>query len=252
MSLAFYASWNWRFLLLLFASGAISGSCRLLCRCFKGAALAPRRALAGHRDRSRHPRLLQISRLLHRAGADAPACAGAQSAARLRQRDAAGGDLVPHLPRHFLYRRRLSRAARADALGRRHPALHLVLPASGRGPDRARARIPAATGEPTPRRRFFVRRESAADPRRPVQEDGDRQLSRRRSRRSRLHRSLAGLAAGSDRRRLCLCGADLCRLLRLHRHRDRRRGAARLSLSATISINPIARSASSISGGAGT
>ena len=117
---------------------------------------------------------------------------------------------------------------------RRHPALHLVLSPSRRRPDRARARIPAATRLAPTRRRFLARREPAADPRRPVQENGDRQLSRGRARRSRLHRSLAGLAGRSHRRRLRLCDPDLCRFLRLHRHRDRRRRAARLSLSAEL------------------
>ena len=232
LSLAFYASWNWRFLLLLLASGAISYRRRALCRRESAPPLSPRRARARRRARSGHSRLFQIPRLLHRAGAQARPCAGARPAARLRQRHAAGGDLVPDLSRDFLHRRRLSRPAGGLALAARHRALHQFLPASGRGADRARARVPAAARFAAESRRFLLRREHAADPRRPVQEDGDRQLSRGALRRSGLHRPDAILALRSDRRGLRLRDPDLRRFLRLHRHRDRRGGAARLSLSA--------------------
>ena len=53
---------------------------------------------------------------------------------------AAGRDLVPHLPRAVLHHRRLPAQAHADALAGRHPALHQLLPAPRRRPDRARAR----------------------------------------------------------------------------------------------------------------
>ncbi len=87
------------------------------------------------------------------------------------------------------------------------------------------AACPAARG---PR---AARRTRAADPGRAVQEGDHRHLSRDRSGRSGVLRSVAVRQRGSGARRLWLCGADLLRLLRLHRHGDRSRRAARLSLS---------------------
>ena len=74
LSLAFYASWNWRFLLLLLASGAISYLVGLYVDAPGRAPGSRRCAGARSRDRSRHSRLFQISRLLHRAGHHPLAC----------------------------------------------------------------------------------------------------------------------------------------------------------------------------------
>ena len=101
LSLAFYASWNWRFLLLLIASGAISYLVALYVeggRPFRRAALSLGIAL----DLA----ILGYFKYLNFFIAQAMTASHAHRrrlAAQLRQRDAAGRDLVPHLSRHLLH-----------------------------------------------------------------------------------------------------------------------------------------------------
>ena len=233
LSLAFYASWNWRFLLLLLASGAISYVVGLYVdaaaqRPFRRLALGARR-----RARSRHPRLFQISRFLHRPGAE-------------RSRHMLGFDLplgfvnvtlpvaISFLTFHAIsyivdvYRGRLP-ASRSplDILLYVSFFPHLVA-----GPIvRAHEFLPQLA---SPRRagdfsfgenmllilgglfkKMVIANYLAVRFVDPVFTD-----------------PIAILALRSDHGGLRLRDPDLRRLLRLHRHRHRRRGAARLSLSA--------------------
>ena len=161
LSLAFYASWNWRFLLLLLASGAISYLVGLYVdaareRPFREAVLALGVALdLGILAYFKYLDffIAQVLTLAHSLGFNPPIA--------FVNVTLAGRDLVSDLSRDLLHRRRLSRAPRAFALAGRHFSLHQLLPASRRRPDRARARILAAARLAAPRRRFFVRREHA-------------------------------------------------------------------------------------------
>ncbi len=253
LSLAFYASWNWRFLLLLFASGAISYVVGL----YVDGADRPRpsrRVLAlGRRARSRHPGLFQISRFLHRPGSDARPYARAS----IRRSSFVNVTLpvaISFLTFHAIsyivdvYRGRLE-ASRSplDILLYISFFPHLVA-----GPIvRAHEFLPQLA---SPRRAggFRLRREHAADPRRPVQEDGDRQLSGgavRRSRSSPIRPS--SRASTSSWRSTPTPSRSTPTSPPTPTSPSASRRCSAIAFRRT-STSPIARSASAISGGAGT
>ena len=130
--------------------------------------------------------------------------------------------------------------------------LPLVLPAPGCRPDRsARRADPPAREAPRPTggrhgTRVLPHR------RRPVPEGRDRQHPRGRNRRRGLRRSRAALVARAPDRDLRVCRPDLCRLRRLHGHRDRDRAPPRLHVPAELQLARTRRPRSRTSGGAGT
>ena len=121
----------------------------------------------------------------------------------------------------------------ARVLDRRH-AVPVVLPAPRGRTDRAArgADPPAGRAPRRAPRRCGGRR--LADPGRSLQEGRDRELPGDRDRRSGLRRARPTRMAGDPRRHRRLRGADLLRLQRLHRHRDRHREAARVPVPAEL------------------
>ena len=152
LSLAFYASWNWRFLLLLFASALVSG--------LVGFYVDPARARPARKAvlalgvaidlgilayfKYLDFFIAQALTLFNQLGLHPPVAFVNVTL------PVAISFLTFHAISYIVdvYRGRL----RADAFGRRYPALYLVLSPSRRRPDRARARISAPAREPEARR----------------------------------------------------------------------------------------------------
>ena len=160
-------------------------------------------------------------------------------------------DLVLHLPGHLVRGRRLpARDASGLAHGRGDPAG--VLPAHRRRADRARERAAAAAPHAARPALGAGRAGDLPDRRRAPEEDGDRRRAGAADRRPRLQRPGLALRGRADARVLRLRGADLLRLLGLHRPGHRPRAAARLPAPRELQP-PLPRAlASGTSGGAGT
>ncbi len=209
------------------------------------ATLAP----AGDRREPRRVGVLQVHGFLPRQpSAPVPGC-GHRGAASGNH--PAGGCLVLHLPVHFLPHRRVPRNAdRATGISGLH-AVRGLLPAVARRPHRARRAVPAADGERAPVARG-----------RPAPGDGALHPRLRQEGPVRRHAGRVGgpgvrasgglypahlLARGAG-----LHGADLLRLLRVHRHGDRRGAHARHHATRRTSATPMPPSRSRSSGSAGT
>ena len=144
-----------------------------------------------------------------------------------RQRPAAGGHQLLHVPVRGLRRRRLPARAQGRARPRHLRGVRVVVPAAGRRPHRTADVAAPAGAAPAQRPHCTPHRISArADPARPLQEGGHRRLRRRlRQHRLRVPCRLPVDAPGARHGRVRRAG--LRRLLRLHRHRPGRLPPAR-------------------------
>ena len=196
---------------------------------------APGAALAGARREPRRARLLQVLRLLRHLDGQHGVVGRPRRAPRREVDRAAGRHLLLHVHGDQLRRRRVPRRVRADD-AREVRGVPLVLPAPRGRADRAPGRVDPPDRQaprPAPRRhepRLLPDRDGI------VQEGGDRELPRGVDRRRGVRSTGTALVARDPHRDLCLRGPDLRRLLRLHRHGDRDRPAARLLVPAELRL----------------
>ena len=247
----FYGWWNPRYIPLLAGVTAISQLSAIAVQRQSSERAPP--VGDGHRRRpdARAAAVLQVLRVLHDQRDEygrgpRPALQPAAHAGT-----AADRRVVLHVHGDQLRRGCLSPRLRGRVLVRRD-ALSVVLPSPRRRADRAARRADPADRRPPRRAAHRRRRRGMAHPRRPVQEGRHRELPRDRDRRPGLRRPVTARMARDRRRHRRLRGPDLLRLLRLHRHRDRRGEAARVPVPAELRPAVLGPRRSRRSGAAGT
>ena len=185
--------------------------------------------------------VVQVLRVLHPEHRRHARPRRARDAAAAADDRAAGRRQLLHLPGDLVHGRRQAPAGRARQHDRRRALPELLPPPRGR-PDRARPRVPAAAAVAARPEQGRGRLRAGADRARAGQEGRDRRLPGAHDRRPRVRRAGVLRRAGRVDGRVRLHGADLLRLLRLHRHRDRARAADGLRVPAELHVAvPLAR-----------